>query len=147
VSLVQLIYISSARTTPVSRETLDDIMSASSRNNARDGITGMLLYAEGTFMQVLEGEAAAVEATHHRIERDARHAGIFVLEHGPISERSFAQWSMGFREVGAAEFAEHPGFAPFFSVGFDPQKIGAKAGTALSMLQHFGVNQRAIRSR
>jgi hypothetical protein len=145
-ALIQHIYVSTARVA-ADLATLEDILSVSVRNNAPVGITGMLLYAGGTYMQILEGEEEAVNATHLRIERDSRHFGIIVLEHAPIAERSFSQWTMGFRGLGAAEAAESPSFAPFFSEGFDAQVIGATPGVGLSMLQHFAVNQRERRSR
>lgn len=144
--LIHLIYLSSARVA-ADALTLESILGVSSRNNARDGITGMLLYAGGTFMQVLEGEATVVDATHHRIEQDPRHTGILVLERAPIAARSFSQWNMGFRRLGAPEAAAHPSFAPFFAEGFDAAQLGAKPGVALSILQQFGVDQRELRER
>ena len=145
-SLIQHIYVSTA-VVPADCTMLEEILAVSVRNNTPVGITGMLLYASGTFMQVLEGEEKAVNATHQRIERDSRHTGIFVLEHAAITARSFSQWTMGFRGLGAVEAASHPAFAPFFSEGFDAARIGAKPGMGLSMLQHFAVDQRELRAR
>lgn len=145
-ALIHLIYVSTARE-PADTSLLDEILAVSSRNNAPQGITGMLLYAGGTFMQVLEGEEAAVDATHHRIEGDPRHTGIIVLERAPIAERSFARWSMGFRRIGAGERAADAAYAPFFAEGFDAATIGAKPGTALAMLRHFAIDQRELRAR
>jgi hypothetical protein len=146
VALIQHIYVSTARVAADSA-TLEEILSVSARNNTPAGITGLLLYAGGTYMQVLEGEEEAVSATHRRIEHDPRHTGIIVLEHAPITVRSLAQWSMGYRGLGADEAAANPAFAPFFSEGFDAARIGAVPGMALSMLQHFAMNQRELRSR
>lgn len=145
-ALIHLIYVSTAPV-PASAATLEEILAVSSRNNERDGVTGMLLYAGGTFMQVLEGEDEAVDATHQRIERDARHTGVILLERAPISERSFSRWSMGYRRISAAEAAAEPAYAPFFSEGFEASAIGAKPGAALAMLKHFAVDQRERRSR
>jgi hypothetical protein len=146
VGLIHHIYVSTARV-PADTAMLDSILAVSVRNNVPAGITGMLLYAGGTFMQVLEGEEEAVNATHERIERDSRHMGIIVLEHAPIESRSFARWSMGYRGLGAAEAAANPAFAPFFSSGFDAATIGARPGIGLEMLRHFAVDQRELRSR
>ena len=144
--LIHHIYVSSARV-PADAAMLDDILSVSVRNNEAAGITGMLLYAGGTFMQVLEGEEQAVSATHERIKRDSRHMGIIVLEHAPIESRSFVRWSMGYRGLSAAEGATAPAFAPFFSSGFDAATIGAHPGVGLAMLRHFAVDQRELRSQ
>jgi len=145
-ALIQHIYVSTA-VVAADSAMLEEILAVSVRNNTPVGITGMLLYAGGTFMQVLEGEAEAVDATHDRIERDPRHTGIIVLEHAPVTARSFSRWTMGFRGLGAVEAASHPAFAPFFSEGFDAARIGAAPGVGLSMLQHFAVDQRELRER
>lgn len=72
------------------------ILAASRANNARDGITGGLLFSEGCFAQVLEGPAAAVEGTFERIQCDPRHGDVTVLQAGPVATRDFPDWSMGF---------------------------------------------------
>lgn len=145
-ALIHHIYVSTARL-PADAAMLEEILSVSARNNARADLTGMLLYAGGTFMQVLEGEEADVNATHRRIERDSRHTGVIVLEHAPIEARSFARWSMGYRSVGATDVAANPAFAPFFSEGFDAETLGATPGVALEMLRHFAVDLRELRER
>lgn len=90
----QLLYASNT-SRDVTQDVLDDILAKSRRNNARDGITGMLLYIEGGFMQVLEGEEAAVGAAYERIARDKRHWNTQILL-DRAAPRAFGQWSMGF---------------------------------------------------
>ena len=90
----QLLYASNTnRDTPDS--VLDDILAASRRNNAGAGVTGMLLYVEGGFMQVLEGEEEAVRAIYARICQDKRHWNTLVLLDRQ-APRAFSEWSMGF---------------------------------------------------
>ena len=90
----QLLYASNtSRDTPDS--VLDDILAASRRNNAGAGVTGMLLYVEGGFMQVLEGGEEAVGAIYDRICRDKRHWNTLVLL-DRSAPRAFSEWSMGF---------------------------------------------------
>ncbi len=72
------------------------ILAVSRANNARDGITGGLLFSEGCFAQILEGPIAAVENTFERIQCDNRHGEVTVLQAGPIEAREFPDWSMGF---------------------------------------------------
>lgn len=135
-ALIRLIYVSTARDEASAAE-LEAILASAVRNNDRNGVTGMLVYAGGGFMQVLEGEEAAVDETFRRVERDPRHRDVFVLERGPIDERSFGRWSMGFRRMGGAEATANPRWAPFFERGFDPARIGARPGLALDMLTEF----------
>ena len=78
------------------------ILATSRRNNARDGITGGLLFSKGCFAQVLEGPLDAVESAFERIQCDGRHSDVTVLQSGPIAARDFADWSMAFAGPGAA---------------------------------------------
>jgi Sensors of blue-light using FAD len=134
--LSNLIYVSSARSGLGSSD-LQAILDVSLRNNERLELTGMLLYAGGNFMQVLEGEAEAIGQVFAAIIRDLRHHDLVVLEEGPISARSFADWRMGFRALDAADAQTHSGFAPFFVNGFDAGAIGAQKGLALDLLTSF----------
>ena len=81
------------------------ILAASRRNNARDGITGGLLFSNGCFAQVLEGPLDAVEGAFERIQCDERHSDVTVLQSGPIAARDFPDWSMAFAGPDAAS---HP---------------------------------------
>jgi hypothetical protein len=78
------------------------------RNSAR-GVTGVLLYQSGSFMQVLEGEPAIVEQIFAKIQRDPRHRDVLVLLRGNIETRNFGDWSMGFVDVRASAIVL-PGF-------------------------------------
>jgi hypothetical protein len=73
------------------------LLRSRSRNGA-DGITGVLLFHEGTFLQALEGGEAAVKATFARIAQDSRHEEVCVLANVSRAERHriFGEWSMGF---------------------------------------------------
>jgi hypothetical protein len=75
---------------------IQDILMKSRMNNARDGITGGLLFSEGCFAQVLEGPLESVETTFERIQCDERHNEVTVLSSGPVAARDFPDWSMGF---------------------------------------------------
>ena len=75
---------------------IDGILAASRANNSRDGITGVLLYSDGCFAQVLEGPLDAIEATFERIQCDPRHGEVTVIRSEPITARDFPEWSMAF---------------------------------------------------
>ncbi len=78
------------------------ILAKSRRNNARDDVTGGLLFSTGCFAQVLEGPVDAVEAAFERIQCDERHAEVTVLRAGPVAARDFPDWSMGFAGAAAS---------------------------------------------
>jgi hypothetical protein len=93
--LIQLVYAS--RLTPgTAGSELTSIVNVSQRNNARAGITGALCFNVDYFLQCLEGERAAVNATYHRILRDPRHGEPVILRYAEIAVRDFSGWSMGY---------------------------------------------------
>lgn len=138
--LFDLIYVSTA-VEALSTEELERILDSSVRHNTPQDVTGMLLYAGGGFMQVLEGEEAAVDETFSRIVEDPRHTAIILLHRGPIEARRFAGWSMGFRCLHTADATAHPELAPYFRHGFDARRIIGQPGLALSMLTQLGAGQ------
>lgn len=110
--IYQIVYRSTFRTARVASPlaALRDIVSVSSRNNARDGITGYLIFDGETFLQILEGERGAVETTYARIAGDARHRDATVLHEGMAAERAFGKWAMNGYLRGPADaaiFARH----------------------------------------
>ena len=136
-SIFQLIYVSTASDDYVGESELENILEQSVRNNAADGITGMLLYSSGTFLQVLEGEESKIEECFARIQQDPRHHSLYVLERHAIERGSFSNWHMGFKLLGPKDVAALPGYAPIFESGFDPKTLGAKDGFALELLVDF----------
>ena len=90
--LTQLIYASRHDGTAV--ETLDRVLQTSRANNVRDGITGALVIGDQHFLQLLEGDRAAVGACFMRITRDDRHHGIQVICSSDMDHRLFTEWSM-----------------------------------------------------
>src|SRR4028119_1894045 len=97
-----LVYVSSA-TRPFSREDLRVLLETCRKNNAELGVTGMLLYKDGNFMQVLEGDEGAVRGLYARIAADPRHGGEITLQQGFAEGRQFPDWSMGFRDLDSPE--------------------------------------------
>ncbi len=90
-----------------SRE-LDELVTRARAANARAGITGALLLADGHFLQAIEGPLEPLEALFERICTDFRHRDVQLLEFGPVEERLFAGWAMEAAEVGAELVARLP---------------------------------------
>lgn len=86
-------YISQA-TRPLDQLDLPGIVADARAFNTAHGLTGMLLYTSGKFMQMLEGPADAVEQARLRIELSERHDGVMVLQDEGVTERLFADWAM-----------------------------------------------------
>ncbi len=92
--LVRLMYASRA-TDSVDQEVLSAILKKSKANNPDLGVTGVLCFSGGIFLQVLEGGRSPVSALYNRIASDPRHRDVVLLSYQEIGERSFASWSMG----------------------------------------------------
>ena len=92
--LVRLMYASRAADS-VDQEALASILKKSKANNPGVGVTGVLCFSGGIFLQVLEGGRSPVSALYNRIASDPRHHDVVLLNYEEISERSFASWSMG----------------------------------------------------
>lgn len=92
--LVRLLYASRA-VPAVDQEELLTILRKSKANNQPLGVTGVLCFSEGIFMQVLEGGRGPVNRLYNRIAADSRHTDVEVLCYQEIGERRFAGWSMG----------------------------------------------------
>ncbi len=87
-------------------EQVERIVSEARRINALNGVTGVLLYCDGNFMQYLEGDENAVVATFDRIRASESHYQINELMNQPILEREFGDWTMGFSQPSPDEFVE-----------------------------------------
>lgn len=112
--LQQLIYTSAAKKELSSAE-LTQILEVSRRNNTRDELTGMLLFEDNTFLQVLEGEEEVVQRTYDRIARDPRHHRILLLARLEVEERSFQDWEMAFFDASGGQLLKLPGYSNFLS--------------------------------
>jgi len=92
--LVRLMYASRA-TEGTSPDELAAILRKSKVNNPALGVTGVLCFSAGVFLQVLEGGRLAVNRLYNRIVTDPRHGDVVLLAYEEIDQRSFAGWSMG----------------------------------------------------
>ncbi len=93
--IFHLIYVSSALR-PFAPADLDDLLIQSRAANLSAGLTGMLIYGGGNFMQLLEGPRAAVDALYDRIARDRRHYDVTLLLQMETAERWCGTWAMAY---------------------------------------------------
>lgn len=132
--LIHCVY-ASAGCRDFETQELAELLEAARENNAKLGLTGMLLYAEGSFFQVLEGEVDVVDALYAKIERDKRHAHVTLIIREPLPKRHFDAWTMGFYKVSREELAGISGVNDFF--GRDRGVVSVEAGRAEKLLAAF----------
>ncbi len=133
---IQLLYGSSA-TVPFGKPELLELLNKSRNNNAKVNVTGLLLYKDGQFMQVLEGDEPAVTSLYQRISRDPRHTGSMVFLQHPIEQRDFPDWSMAFKDMRDPDLLKVPGYSEFLNVSLADKSLGKDAPKAKRMLAVF----------
>lgn len=104
-----LIYLSTATDLYTSSD-LSDILTKSRSNNESNEITGLLLYHEGSILQILEGDEKTVISLFNKIGKDKRHHNVLKMVTGQSTERTFPDWSMGFKTVTGSEWSEISGY-------------------------------------
>lgn len=139
--MLSVLYLSSA-SIPYSDDDLAALLTTSRENNARLGLTGILLYRNGQFMQVLEGPEDAVNARFAVIAADPRHRGVQKLVTDSIAERQFPSWAMGFRPLTDTLVKQIPGYDDFFEAPQSERSLPETATRARLLLEWFRVDRR-----
>jgi hypothetical protein len=109
--LYEMVYVSLAEHAMAEAE-LRDLLCRAREANERHGITGLLVYHERAFLQLIEGERESVRRLFWAIERDPRHEHVDLIWEGPVRRRSFQHWSMGFVVPDGKDLRGLPGFEP-----------------------------------
>ena len=97
--LERLVYESRATGSTGSLTNLAVILAESHRNNARDGLSGVLAAHEDRYIQVIEGPREALDSLLKRLEDDPRHRNLRLLDRAPAGERMFEGWTMASARV------------------------------------------------
>jgi hypothetical protein len=122
---------------------LADILQSSSRNNLMSGVTGLLLYRHGWFLQALEGDLDGVDRAFDRIRKDRRHFDVRVVADVAVFERVFADWTMCASDIHDIPAGVLAGLG--LAGTFDPGRLDADK--ALSLLLAAGETRRETGAR
>lgn len=109
INMNHIVYMSRA-VRPLSDQDLQALLTQCRRDNAAHQVTGVLFYSHGNIAQLIEGEPSVIRALYEKIARDGRHSNVVKLTDKPITERSFADWSMAFHPLEAEGFSTLTGF-------------------------------------
>ncbi|MGI9277898.1 MAG: BLUF domain-containing protein [Endozoicomonas sp.] len=116
---IHYIVYTSAASKLLNDQNLTEILNSCRRNNQKLNVTGMLLYSEGVFIQVLEGAENTISELYQRILIDPRHHSTLLLTRGISDTRQFPDWRMGFRKLSRKQLAVRSGITDFLSPDFD----------------------------
>jgi hypothetical protein len=134
--VIHLVYVSAAVELFTSGQ-LADLLERSRANNSSIGVTGLLLYKGGNFMQALEGAEEAVLPLFERIVRDPRHHGVIQLIRAPLAERQFGDWAMAFGDLNDPAVAKRPGYSDYLQTPLTAESFAGNEQLALRLLQTF----------
>ena len=129
----QLIYASAA-VKPFTPDDLKQLLVKARIKNDVLGISGMLLYHAGSFLQALEGPADAVDALFQVIETDPRHTNVRVLFRDGVETCEFEKWSMGFVDTSQSAKALQ-GYLDYHSEANATLRDKTRAKKTLKMFQ------------
>lgn len=120
------------------------LLERSRSNNEQNGLSGLLMYCSQSFLQVLEGDAEAIENTYHRIRSDDRHKNLRMLLDATVDEALFPDWTMGFEHIDDDELAETlDGFTPATIYPLVNPDLVTNAGVATTLLKLYARNATA----
>ena len=114
--LERLVYTSKA-TEVMGTLALFDLLNQARHKNASLGVTGHLLYVDGTFTQCIEGPPSSIENLWQSLQSDPRHEQISVIARGPVQARRFDEWAMAFSSYRYLNSFNMPGFFPLDETG------------------------------
>jgi len=135
--MIQTAYVSRAAEA-MSQESLLALLQQCLANNEASGVTGMLLYGNDTFLQVLEGEEAVLDTVIDKIRKDPRHSKIHFLYRKPLERREYSDWSMGFKRV-SAEGLNAIGLSAFGAKDFNFDYLIEHEAVVETLMEHFRV--------
>jgi hypothetical protein len=100
--LSQLVYVSNRKATCTDIE-IQKILDSCKKNNPSLDITGILLYSDKKFIQLVEGESKTLNQLYDKIKQDSRHENCMLISYGPIKSKAFPSWHMGSRSIAGSE--------------------------------------------
>jgi hypothetical protein len=135
-NLIHIAYVSFSRK-KLSEMELDELLNEVRPKNFANGVTGLLLYNDEIFIQVIEGEAEIIESLYNRLQTDNRHTNVVKILEEKINQRSFPEWSMGYQKLSKEESKELPGFTNVMSSGDIREALKQSSKTIVELIVKF----------
>lgn len=114
--IVHLVYVSAA-TIEISEDDFNSIIRTLLKIIPSRGITGMILYSEGSFLQLIEGKRHEVDMVYERIREDYRHTNILKIYEESVDRRYFKEWCVAVANLPACKLEGIHGCSDFFRSG------------------------------
>ncbi len=105
----QIVY-SSRSTQPVTAQKLEEILADARVGNKKNNVTGALIFVDGVFLQILEGEEPVIRKLMSSINNDSRHEAVKVIYEAQVDAPAFGSWSMAYIAPSSEEVKAWSGF-------------------------------------
>ena len=133
-SVFYTIYASSATVRLPQHDILELLKRARLKNQAQ-GLTGMLLYRDGTYLQYLEGQRADLDRLMKCLREDSRHEAIRILREGTVPGRLFPDWSMAYKNLAGLRSSQVPGYSERLQAKYRDERTEDAAQSLIDMFQ------------
>lgn len=131
-----LIYLSQA-TVPFDDSQLERLLTQARHFNAMHNLTGLLLYGNDQFFQVLEGDEIAVRTLYERIRQDPRHRNVTTYADKAIATRAFPDWHMAYQSLPPQQFIEFAGYVAPADLRLERPNLSLADTQLLQLLRTF----------
>ncbi len=92
-------------------DALDELLESARNSNGLNGITGVLVYVEGVFLQILEGDKTCLLNLMDKISKDVRHETVTILRETDVPSAFFGDWKMAYVSASAEQVAAWAGLS------------------------------------
>ena len=135
-NLIHIVYVSIA-SKDLNELDLELLLKDIRSKNQEKKITGLLLYNNGSFIQVIEGEKETIQSVFSIIKNDLRHSNVVKLHEDNIEKRAFPDWCMGFRKISNKKTSQIRGFSDYMNNENPEKAIIVSTKEVMDLLDSF----------
>ena len=116
---------------------LENLLADIRKRNKLQKVTGLLLYNDGTFIQLIEGKTRIIKNLFEKIKNDKRHSDVVLLLDESIKKRAFPDWTMGYYKLNKEQSGKIPGYSDFMHSSDSRKFIESTSHEAMKLLNSF----------
>jgi hypothetical protein len=134
--LIHIVYVSFSEKELAEIE-LQELLTDIRARNYKQKITGLLLYNDGSFIQIIEGPKQVIHNLFDKIKIDSRHSNIVLLLDNSIKKRAFPDWSMGYYRITDEQGKKVPGYSDFMNADNSSEFLKGACKDVMKLLNSF----------
>ena len=134
--LIHLVYVSFS-VKNLTEKDLEELLVDIRQRNKLQKVTGLLLYNDGTFIQLIEGKSGIIQNLYEKIQNDRRHSNVVLLLEESIKKRAFPDWTMGYYKLSKEQSGKIPGDSDFMHSTDSVKLIESTSYEAMKLLNSF----------